>query len=222
MYIKKYSVKNQQKIVVGILNSGFYRTFKWFNKFASSENTIVKIQLSSIDIEKVFKNSLFFKNDIEETCFEECTLEDIIDWNIFIPNQVTNTMLGHPIILKRYLTHDDLQIYIYCFKGTLKAIENLLKYNNLQWSSKANRTETENQIINRRKYQGDLTFFDIRDSLIKDLDYEVIEKIFDVETMELLLEDDEVPFKELIAKRLIEFTESQDMDSRTFIEDYNW
>ena len=40
--------------------------------------------------------------------------------------------------------------------------------------------------------------------------------------MEELLEEPEVPFKDLIAKRLCEFTESQDMESKTFIEDYDW
>lgn len=220
MIVKKYSIKNQQKITVGILQSGFYTTFKWFHKFDSKKETIVKVELSSIDIEKVFQNRLFFKNGLTDTEYVECILEDIIDRNIYIPYKVTNMQLGHRILLKRKLTHDNLHIVIYCFKGTLKAIEHLLEYNSLPWSSKVNRTDEENRIISSMKYKKSLDFFTIKDLLINDLDYEVIDRIYDVETMELLLDDDEVPFKELIAKRLTEFTESQDMDSVTYIEDY--
>lgn len=220
MYVKKYSIKNQQKITVGILNKGFYTTFKWFHKFDSKKETIVKIELSSIDIEKVFRNSLFYKNDLTDCEYVECILEDIIDWNIFIPYQVSNMQLGHRILLKRNLTHDDLHVCIYCFKGTLKAIEHLLQHNKLTWSSKANRTDEENRIISSMKYRKSLDFYTIKDLLINDLDYEIIDRIYDIEIMEELLEDEEVPFHDLIAKRLIEFTESQDMDSRTYIEDY--
>lgn len=220
MIVKKYSIKNQQKITVGILQSGFYTTFKWFHKFDSKKETIVKVELSSIDIEKVFQNRLFFRNGLTDTEYVECILEDIIDRNIYIPYKVTNMQLGHRILLKRKLTHDNLHIVIYCFKGTLKAIEHLLEYNSLPWSSKANRTDEENRIISSMKYKKSLDFFTIKDLLINDLDYEVIDRIYDVETMKLLLDDDEVPFKELIAKRLTEFTESQDMDPVTYIEDY--
>lgn len=220
MIVNKYSIKNQQKITVGILQSGFYTTFKWFHKFDSKKETIVKVELSSIDIEKVFSRSLFYKNGLTDTEYTECLLEDIIDRNIYIPYQVSNMQLGHRILLKRKLTHDNLHISIYCFKGTLKAINALLEANKLPWSSKATRTDEENRIISSMKFRKSLGFFEIKDLLINDLDYEVIEKIYDVETMELLLEDDEVPFKELIAQRLAEFTESQDMDSSTYIEDY--
>lgn len=163
---------------------------------------------------------MFFRNGLTDTEYVECILEDIIDRNIYIPYKVTNMQLGHRILLKRKLTHDNLHIVIYCFKGTLKAIEHLLEYNSLPWSSKANRTDEENRIISSMKYKKSLDFFTIKDLLINDLDYEVIDRIYDIETMELLLDNDEVPFKELIAKRLTEFTESQDMDPVTYIEDY--
>ena len=70
------------------------------------------------------------------------------------------------------------------------------------------------------KFRKTPGFSEIRNALINDLDYEIIDRIYDVEIMEDLLEDEEVPFHDLIAKRLTEFTESQDMDSRTYIEDY--
>lgn len=220
MIVKKYSIKNQQKITVGILNKEFYTTFKWFHKFDTKEEAIVKIELSSIDIEKVFKKSLFYKNDLTDCEYTELQLKDIIAYNTFIPYQVSDMMLRHPILLKRKLTYDDLHICIYCFKGTLKAINLLLKYNKLQWSSKANRTAQENRIIYMMKFRKTPGFSEIKKALIDDLDYEIIEKIYDVDIMEELLEDEEVPFHDLIYKRLIEFTESQDMDPKTYIEDY--
>lgn len=220
MIVNKYSTKNQQKITVGILNAGFYRTFKWLHKFDAKKETIVKVELSAIDIEKVFQNRLFFKNGLTDTEYTECMLEDIIDRNIYIPHNVTNRQLGHPILLKRKLTHDNLHVSLYCFAVTLTAIERLLEYNSLPWTIKANRTDEENRIINSGKYKRDLNFFTIKELLINDLDYEVIDRIYDVETMEFLLEDDEVPFKELIAQRLTAFKESQDMEEITYIEDY--
>ena len=220
MIVKKYSIKNQQKIAVGILSKEFYTTFKWFHKFDSKKETIVKVEFSSIDIEKILKKSLFFKNGLTSASFEECVLEDILDWNIFIPNQVKPAMLGHPILLKRNMTYDDLHISIYCFKGTLKAIKLLLKYNSLPWYSKANRTDEENKIISHAKYHKSLGHLDFRELLINDLDYEVVDRIYDIETLELLIEDEEVPFTELLEKRLCEFTESQDMNPETYIEDY--
>lgn len=220
MIVNRFSTKNQQKITVGILKAGFYTTFKWFHTFDSKADTIVKVELSSIDIEKVFSRSLFYKNGLTGTEYTECLLEDIIDRNIFIPYQVSNMQLGHRILLKRKLTHDNLHISIYCFKGTLKAINALLEANNLPWSSKATRTDDENKIISSMKYKKSLDFFTIKDLLINDLDYEIIDKIYDVETMELLLAEEDVPFKDLIEQRLIEFTESTDMDIATYIEDY--
>lgn len=220
MIVKRYSIRNQQKITVGILNKGFYTTFKWFHKFDSKKDTIVKIELSSIDIEKVFTKSLFYKNGLTDCEYTEMQLQDIIAYDAFIPYNVSDMMLKHPILLKRNLTYDDLHICIYCFKGTLKAINLLLKYNKLPWSSKANRTAEENRIIYMMKFRKTPGFSEIRNALINDLDYEIIDRIYDVEIMEDLLEDEEIPFHDLIAKRLIEFTESQDMDSRTYIEDY--
>lgn len=220
MLVKKYSIKNQQKMTVGILNAGFYRTFKWFHQFDSVKETICKVELSDMDIEKIFAKRLFFKNDLTDCEYVECILEDILDWNIFIPYQVTNMQLGHRILLKRKLTPDNLHVVIYCFKGTLKAIERLLEANKLTWTSKERRTKLENKIISIQKYKRDLTLFEIEKALINDLDYEVIERIYDIETMELLLENEEIPFKDLIAKRLCEFTESQDMNSKTYVDDY--
>lgn len=222
MIVKKYSIKNQQKIAVGILSKGFYATFKWFHKFDSKKETIVKVELSSIDIEKVFAKSLFYKNGLTETEYSECLLEDIIDRNIFIPSKVTNTQLGHRILLKRKLTHDDLHIVIYCFKGTLKAINLLLKYNSLPWSSKANRTPFENKVISSAKYKRDIDFVTAKQALIENDDYEIIERIYNVEILEELLEEPEVPFKELIESRYIQFNESQDQDSNTYLDDYIW
>lgn len=223
MYVQKYSVKNQEKITVGFLNQfNFYKVAQWFLKFAHKEETIVKVELSAIDIEKIFSQRLFFKNDLIDCTYEEMVLEDVLNWNIYIPHKITKTMLGHPIVLKRKLTHDDLHNSIYCFKGTLKAIEILLNYNKLAWSSKANRTDRENRIISSAKNKKDLSFFEYKELLINELDYEIIDKIFDVETMELLLEDEEVPFKELINQRLIEFTESQDQNPETSLDDYQW
>lgn len=207
-------------MTVGILNAGFYRTFKWFHQFDSVKETIYKVELSDMDIEKIFANRLFFKNDLTDCEYVECILEDILDWNIFIPYQVTNMQLGHRILLKRKLTQDNLHVVIYCFKGTLKAIERLLEANKLTWTSKERRTKLENKIISIQKYKRDLTLFEIEKALISDLDYEVIERIYDIETMELLLENEEIPFKDLISKRLCEFTESQDMNTKTYIEDY--
>lgn len=225
MYVQKFSIENQQKIVSGIDELNFHNVSEWFSKFSNKENTIVKIELSSIDIERIFKTSLFFKGDLtpeNNVTYEELILEDILDWSIYFPYKVTSMMLSHPIILKRKLTHDDLHNCIYCFKGTLKAINLLLDANKLTWSSRANRTDEENRIISSAKNKKDLDFFDFKDLLIKDLDYEIIDRIFDVETMELLIEDEEVPFKELISNRLISFTESQDQESLTYTDDYNW
>lgn len=225
MIVNRFTVKNQQKITVGILKSGFYTTFKWFHKFDSHKETIVKIEFSSIDIERILQSRLFYKNGLDSVNnveYTECILQDIIDRNIFIPYQVTNMMLGHRILLKRKLTYDNLHVSIYCYKGTLKAINLLLKYNKLPWSSKVTRTDEENKIISSMKYRKSLDFFEIRDLLIDELDYEIIDKIYDVETMELLLEDEEVPFKELIEDRLTEFTQSQDQSPDTCLDDYNW
>lgn len=225
MYVNNFSIKNQQKIVSGFDELNFHNVSKWFSKFAHKENTIVKVQLSSIDIEKVFNNSLFFKNEltVENNCvYEELILEDIIDWNIFIPYQVSPLMLGHPIVLKRKLMYDDLHISVYCFRGTLKAMKLLLENNNLRWSSKNNRTPSENKIISSMKYKRDINYFIAKDALVENHDYEIIGRIFNTETMELLLKDDEVPFKELINQRLISFTESQDQNPETYLDDYNW
>lgn len=225
MYVTKFSIKNQQKIVSGIDELGFNNAVQWFNKFSNKEQTIVKIQLSSIDIEKVFRKNLFFKNELtteNNVVYEELVLEDVLDWNIFFPNQVTPIQLGHPIVLKRKLTNDDLFVTIYCFKGTLKAMKILLEYNSLPWSSKTNRTQQENKIISIMKCNKAIDLMDIKQALINDDDYEIIDRIYDVETMELLLEDEEIPYKDLINNRLIEFTESQDQDSNTYIDDYKW
>ena len=122
MYVQYFSVNNQQKITAGINELGMMNVAQWFSKFNHKENTIVKIQLSDMDIEKIFKHSLFFKGDLtpeNNVTYEECILEDVLDWNIFFPYQVSKMQLGHPIVLKRKLTYDDLHNVIYCFKGTL-------------------------------------------------------------------------------------------------------
>ena len=226
MYVQKFDVKNQQKIVSGIDELGMTSVSEWFSKFAHKEGTIVKIQLSSIDIEKIFTPRLFFKGNLtpeNNVTYEELVLEDVLDWNIFIPYQVKNIQLGHPIVLKRKLTYDDLHNVIYCFNGTLKAINKCLEYNSLPWSSKSNRTDLENRIIKTMKNGYKTIDFSIaKQALIDDEDYEIIERIYDVDTMEELLQDEEVPFKELINKRLISFTESQDQDSNTYLDDYIW
>jgi len=221
MIVNKFSIKNQQKITVGILKAGFYTTFKWFHNFDSKKDTIVKVELSSIDIEKIFSRSLFYKNGLTGTEYTECLLEDIIDRNIFIPYQVSHIQLGHRILLKRKLTHDNLHISIYCFKGTLKAINALLEANSLPWSSKATRTESENKIIRKLKYPKTIRY---EYELSKFEDYELVETIFDVDTMEQLLQVEEIPswIKELIQERLILFSESQEQDENTYLDDYNW
>ena len=226
MYVNKFTIKNQQKIVSGCVELNFEKAAEWFNKFADKQETIVKVELSSIDIEKIFSNRLFYKGALtseDNVTYEELVLEDVLDWNIYFPHKVTSMQLGHPIVLKRKLTHDDLHNVIYCFKGTLKAITVLMDYNKLQWSTKANRTDADNQIISIMK-NGYRTI-DVaiaKDALIEDENYEIIEKIFDVEVMEDLLEDEQVPFKELISKRLNTFTESQDQNPKTYLDDYKW
>ena len=225
MYIQNFSVSNQQKIVTALDELNFKATAKWFSKFSHKENTIVKIQLSSIDIERIFKKSLFFKGDLtpeNNVTYEECILEDVLNWNIFFPYQVSKMQLGHPIVLKRKLTYDNLHNVIYCFKGTLKAINKLMEFNSLPWSSKSNRTPLENKIINSMKYKRDINFEIAKQALINDEDYEIIDRIFDTEIMEELLEDEEVPFKSIISSRLTEFTQSQDQDTKTYLDDYIW
>lgn len=224
MYVQYFSVNNQQKITAGINELGMMNVAQWFSKFNHKENTIVKIQLSDMDIEKIFKHSLFFKGDLtpeNNVTYEECILEDVLDWNIFFPYQVSKMQLGHPIVLKRKLTYDDLHNVIYCFKGTLKAINKLMEFNSLPWSSKSNRTPLENKIIYSMKYKRDIDFEIAKQALINDEDYEIIERIYDVEIMEELLRED-VPFKDLIAQRLTEFTESQEQDGNTYLDDYIW
>ena len=225
MYVQKFSIENQQKIVSGIDELGFKTVVEWFNKFCDKQNTIVKVELSSIDIERIFNNRLFFKDELtseQNTSYEELVLEDVLDWNIYFPHKVSSMQLGHPIVLKRKLDYDQLHNVIYCFKGTLKAITVLMEYNSLPWSSKSNRTDLENQIIKTMKAHKTIDFFIAKQALIAEDDYEIIDKVYDVETMELLLEDEEVPFKELINHRLISFTESQDQESLTYTDDYNW
>ena len=225
MYVQKFSIENQQKIVSGIDELGMTSVSEWFSKFAHKEGTIVKVELSSIDIEKIFTPRLFFKGDLtpeNNVTYEELVLEDVLDWNIFFPYQVTKMQLGHPIVLKRKMTYDDLHNVIYCFKGTLKAINKFLECNSLPWSSKSNRSDLENHIIKTMKNHKTIDLFIAKQALINDEDYEIIDRIYDVETMELLLEDEEVPFKELISHRLISFTESQDQDGLTYTDDYNW
>jgi len=224
MYVQYFSVNNQQKITAGINELGMMNVAQWFSKFNHKENTIVKIQLSDMDIEKIFKHSLFFKGDLtpeNNVTYEKCILEDVLDWNIFFPCQVSKMQLGHPIVLKRKLTYDDLHNVIYCFKGTLKAINKLMEFNSLPWSSKSNRTPLENKIIYSMKYKRDIDFEIAKQALINDEDYEIIERIYDVEIMEELLRED-VPFKDLIAQRLTEFTESQEQDGNTYLDDYIW
>lgn len=224
MYVNYYSVDNQQKIVSGLVELNFETVAEWFAKFSDKENTIVKVELSSIDIEKVFQTSMFFKGELtseNNVTYEETYLGDLISFETFIPHwKVSNMQLNHPVLLKRKLDYDQLHNVIYCFKGTLKAINTLLQYNKLAWSTKANRTKEENYIIKRMKAHKTIDVATAKEALIDDEDYEIIDKIFDIETMELLLEDESVPFKDLLSKRLNEFTESQDMDSVTYIEDY--
>lgn len=224
MYVNKFSIENQIKITSGIRELGMETTAQWFDKFNHKNNTIVKIQLSNIDIERIFKKSLLFKGDLtseDNVSYEELILEDVLDWNIFFPYQVSKMQLGHPIVLKRKLTYDDLHNVIYCFKGTLKAINKLMEFNSLPWSSKSNRTPLENKIIYSMKYKRDIDFEIAKQGLINDEDYEIIERIYDVEIMEELLRED-VPFKDLIAQRLTEFTESQEQDGNTYLDDYIW
>lgn len=224
MFVNRFSVKNQQKIVSGIDELGFKSTTNWFSKFAHKENTIVKVELSAIDIERIFRKSLFFKGDLTEDnnySIEELVLEDVLDFSITFPYKVTPTMLGHPIVLKRRLGYDSLHNSIYCFKGTLKAIEILLQYNSLPWSTQSNRTETENKIIRKLKYPKTIRY---EYELSKFENYELVETIFDVDTMEQLLQVEEIPswIKELIQERLILFSESQEQDENTYLDDYNW
>lgn len=226
MYVQKFSVENQQKIVSGIDKLGMTSVSEWFSKFAHKEETIVKVELSSIDIEKIFTPRLFFKGDLtpeNNVTYEELVLEDILDWNIFFPYQVTKMQLGHPIVLKRKMTYDDLHNVIYCFKGTLKAINKFLESNSLPWSSKSNRTDLENKIIKTMKNGYKTIDFNIaKQALIDDEDYEIINRIYDIDTLEELLEDEEVPFKSIIGSRLTEFTQSQDQDTKTYLDDYIW
>ena len=225
MYVNKFSIKNQIKITSGIRNLGMETTAQWFDKFNQKNNTIVKIQLSNIDIERIFKKSLLFKGDLtseDNVTYEELILEDVLDWNIYFPYQVSKMQLGHPIVLKRKLTYDSLHNVIYCFKGTLKAINKLLEYNSLPWTSKSNRTPLENKIISSMKNKRDIDFSIAKRALIDDEDYEIIDRIYSIEIMEELLKDEEVPFKSIIDSRLTEFTESQDQDTKTYLDDYIW
>ena len=96
-----------------------------------------------------------------------------------------------------------------------------MEFNSLPWSSKSNRTPLENKIIYSMKYKRDIDFEIAKQALINDEDYEIIERIYDVEIMEELLRED-VPFKDLIAQRLTEFTESQEQDGNTYLDDYIW
>lgn len=224
MYVSRFSIKNQQKIVSGIDELGMKSVSEWFSKFAHKENSIVKIELSSIDIERIFKPSLFFKGDLtpeNNISFEELVLEDVLDYNLFGSYQVTPTMFGHPIVLKRKLDYDSLHNSIYCFKGTLKAIEKLMNSNSLQWSSKSNRTDLENRIINRMKHPRVIHY---ETAFIYNEDYELVDTIFDTDTMEELIENEEIPswIRELIQERLVLFSESQEQDPNTYLDDYIW
>lgn len=215
----------QQKIISGIDDLGMNSVVEWFNRFGNHKNTIVKIQLTSIDIEKIFNRRLFFKGDLtpENNCtYEELILEDVLDWNIFFPYQVKSIQLGHPIVLKRKLTHDDLFNVIYCYKGTLKAIKTLIEYNSLAWSSKANRTPLENKIISSMKNKRSIDFSIAKTALVDYEDYEIIDRIFDTEILEELIQEEQIPFKDLLEERLTMFTESQDQDSNSYLDDYTW
>lgn len=229
MYVKYYSVKMQQKLAVGILRENYSEVAKWFLKFCSKEKTILKVELSSIDIEKIGSMELFYKGDLESCEYSECYLIDILDSNIYIPNKFRNIVMNQPILLRRTLTHDSLHTSFFCFKGTYKALRALLETNNLPWTTKAMRTKEENKIISSMKNKRGLQYYDLGRMLYDEFDYELIDTIYDLETMEKLLHDfekiasmnsDYEFIRELLAKRYIEFTEQTEQDANSYLEDY--